>query len=393
MIKKKILYIHHGSGIGGAPLSLLYLIEKLDRNLYDPKVIFLTGSDVVELFLQKKIDVKILELQNYLFIHMEPYWYKIYNPLRFISALYNQIFVLPNLIFQILEDEKPDLLHLNSLFLFNWSITSKRLNIPTILHVRELMANGYLGLRKRFISKLVREHCSKVIAISENNLAALNLPSGMSSVIYNFVDFTYFDKDTNSTYSFDNTNTSIIVLYMGGQIKYKGFNVLVDSLDLLSSKCKVVFAGYYNFNEVLKFKNPLKYLKIKKMLHHKNSIFVGISKDIPNLIAKCDIVIFPSTRAHFARPVIEAYAMAKPVVVSDIHGNDEIVIDGKTGFLFKSGSSIDLAKKINYLVSNKQIAHEFGANGFEIAKNKFDATVNMNRIIAIYEDLLADEKY
>ena len=49
MPKKKILYIHHGKGIGGAPLSLLYLIESLDKQKYHPIVLFLHYSEVVDL--------------------------------------------------------------------------------------------------------------------------------------------------------------------------------------------------------------------------------------------------------------------------------------------------------------------------------------------------------
>ncbi|GEM_PF-6522728 len=38
---KHILYIHHGGGLGGAPLSLLYLLQQLDRSRYEPIVLTL----------------------------------------------------------------------------------------------------------------------------------------------------------------------------------------------------------------------------------------------------------------------------------------------------------------------------------------------------------------
>ena len=38
---KRILYIHHGGGLGGAPLSLLYLLKQIDRNRYEPIVLTL----------------------------------------------------------------------------------------------------------------------------------------------------------------------------------------------------------------------------------------------------------------------------------------------------------------------------------------------------------------
>ena len=47
---KRILYIHHGGEIGGAPLSLLFLLEQLDRDCYDPVLLFLADGAAVEVF-------------------------------------------------------------------------------------------------------------------------------------------------------------------------------------------------------------------------------------------------------------------------------------------------------------------------------------------------------
>ena len=73
MPKKKILYIHHGKGIGGAPLSLLYLIENLDKQKYHPIVLFLHYSEVVDLYKSKGIEVvdPISELD---FPHTKIWW-------------------------------------------------------------------------------------------------------------------------------------------------------------------------------------------------------------------------------------------------------------------------------------------------------------------------------
>ena len=54
----KILFIHHGKGIGGAPLSLLYLVEGLLKTTYKPLVVFLHDSDAMTLFKKKNIRKK-----------------------------------------------------------------------------------------------------------------------------------------------------------------------------------------------------------------------------------------------------------------------------------------------------------------------------------------------
>ena len=71
---KRILYVHHGGTVGGAPLSLLYLLQQLDRSLYEPVVLFLADGPVVERFRTVGVTVHIApEITD--FSHTELVWY------------------------------------------------------------------------------------------------------------------------------------------------------------------------------------------------------------------------------------------------------------------------------------------------------------------------------
>lgn len=390
--KRKILYIHHGSGIGGAPLSLLYLIEKLDRNIFEPKVLFLTDSEIVNLFKSKNIDVRVIQLKNYLFLHMEPAWYRIYNPWRFFRDFFNQLFLIKKISLQILEEEKPDLLHLNSLFLITWAIAAKKLNIPTILHVREPLAKGYIGFRRKVFAYLINKYCDKVIAISEDNLVRLKIKKGHGVVVYNFVDFKIFNKNKTYPDQFNKNDNELIILYLGGRIKYKGFHEVVNCLKYLNENIRIVFAGYYKSSQSVKLRNPVRYYYLKKMNDSPKAIVLDVSHQIPSLIHKSDIIIFPSNKPHFARPIIEAFAMGKPVIVSDIEGNNETVKDGVNGLFFKNKSAQDLAAKINYLAANKEEREKYGNNGFNYAYHTFNADINAKQTIDLYYGLINGER-
>src|SRR5882724_765684 len=58
--RKKIVCVHHGVGIGGASLELLYLLQKIDTKIYQPKVLFLKNSDVIQMFRAENIDVRVV---------------------------------------------------------------------------------------------------------------------------------------------------------------------------------------------------------------------------------------------------------------------------------------------------------------------------------------------
>ena len=81
---KKILYIHHGKGLGGAPLSLLYLIQGLDKTKFNPVVLFLQDSEVIDLYRSKGIKA-IGPLNIFDFSHTKILWYKWYHIHRFLT--------------------------------------------------------------------------------------------------------------------------------------------------------------------------------------------------------------------------------------------------------------------------------------------------------------------
>lgn len=110
--------------------------------------------------------------------------------------------------------------------------------------------------------------------------------------------------------------------------------------------------------------------------------------DVPNVIASSDIMVVPFTQPHFARSVIEAAAMGKPSVVSNVKGLDELVVDGQTGIIYDLKSSQDLLNSIKILVDDEPLRKNMGEKAYIRAKELFDTKKNSNRIFRIYDSLL-----
>ena len=68
----------------------------------------------------------------------------------------------------------------------------------------------------------------------------------------------------------------------------------------------------------------------------------------------------------------EAQLMEKPVIATDVGGDKEMMIDGKTGFLVKEGNANDIIEKISKLLEDKQLAIEMGKEGAQFIKNQFN---------------------
>ena len=92
----------------------------------------------------------------------------------------------------------------------------------------------------------------------------------------------------------------------------------------------------------------------------KNVVFAGLREDIPQILAMSDISVLASLREGFSITVLESMAAGKPVVVTDVGGNSEIVEHGKTGFIIPAQSPEDLALYSLNLINNQELAKKMG---------------------------------
>jgi glycosyltransferase involved in cell wall biosynthesis len=110
--------------------------------------------------------------------------------------------------------------------------------------------------------------------------------------------------------------------------------------------------------------------------------------DMPELYALMDVVALPSYREGFPRSLMEAAAMSKPVVASDVSGCRQAVAEGENGFLVPVKDSEALASKIKLLLDSEALASRLGARGREIAEERFDVEKVIERLRDFYAELL-----
>lgn len=83
--------------------------------------------------------------------------------------------------------------------------------------------------------------------------------------------------------------------------------------------------------------------------------------------------------------IIEAMASCLPVIASNVGGVRELVEDNKTGFLLHQQSPAELAKKIIYLLKNKNEAQKFGKLGKTKAEKEFSVSTMVKQYQNLYE--------
>lgn len=119
-----------------------------------------------------------------------------------------------------------------------------------------------------------------------------------------------------------------------------------------------------------------------------NVIFLGEQIEVVELYALMDMFILPSYREGLGLVILEASAMEKPVIVTDIRGCREAVDNNKTGILIPVKNPEKLAEAIIYLFKNPEKAKEMGKRGREKVLREFDERIIFSRIKTEYQNLI-----
>lgn len=96
---------------------------------------------------------------------------------------------------------------------------------------------------------------------------------------------------------------------------------------------------------------------------HKRVCLLGPRDDIPRILSAVDLFCLPSHREGMPRSVIEAMAMGKPVVASNIRGCREEVVHGETGILISPRAPHELSDAILHLSENPEQCRLMGEKG------------------------------
>ena len=167
-----------------------------------------------------------------------------------------------------------------------------------------------------------------------------------------------------------------IILFPGRLTSWKGHEMFIESLNIFKQKNpeKLFLAIILGSDQGRKIYKK----KIQRLVEQyrliQDIVFIDNFKNMPLAYKISDIVTSCSIEPEsFGRVAIEAQAMKKVIVASDIGGSKETVIDNKTGFLFKAGDVIALSDKLTHIFElDETTLKSMGNEGRKNVINKFN---------------------
>lgn len=152
-------------------------------------------------------------------------------------------------------------------------------------------------------------------------------------------------------------------LFFGRIIKYKGIEVLLNSMQIVLGKCfnaQLVIAGS---GDVTPYEDLMDKYRDNLDLH------LGWIDDsqVADFFKDIDFVVLPYIHASQSGVIPLSYAFGKPVIATKIGGIPEQVEDGKTGILISPNSEVELGNAIARLLSNPDVLVKMKSNCYDYA--------------------------
>jgi len=293
---------------------------------------------------------------------------------------------------EVLAKEKFDIIHLHEPFMpmlcsAVLRFSDNAVNIGTFHACHGSPGYGFGRPISTIILKRRRRKLTGKIAVSKPamDFARKYIP-GYYNIIPNGIDVEHFSPDVSPIDEFCDGKMNI--LFVGRMEKRKGLNFLLEAYkqvkqEIPNSRLIVVGPG-----------TRLRSIYERKVRRSKlqDVVFVGYASydDLPRYYKTADIYCSPATgRESFGIVLLEAMAVGKPVVASNIDGYANVVSHGVDGLLVPPKDARLLAQTLISLMSDASLRQQMGANGILKAK-RYSWENIAQKILSYYMRLLSE---
>lgn len=381
----QILYLHAGAEMYGADKVLLELVKGLDKTKYNPSVVLPCGGPLVEALTAAGIETQVVP---YPILRR-----KYFNPAGLIMYIFCY-FRYSREVLRIARRKKADLLHINTSAVLEGIYLKRKLGIPLVWHVHEIVADP--RIMYRFLCRLIGAYADIVVVVSNavgrHLISSRSIRTDQIRTIYNGVDNNVFSPGHETDYlrkEFGMPADAFVIGMIGRVNAKKGQGDFLLAVEPILKKHEHVYAvmvgGAFQGEEW-----RLEELKsrIEACAYHDRIILKDFRTDTPSLYNLFDIFLLPSIHPEaFPTVVLEAMACGKPVVGYDLGGFREMAVDRETAFLTKACCPEALSAKIEELINDKALCASMGRAALKRQKAKFSVQNYLDSFSALYSNM------
>lgn len=245
--------------------------------------------------------------------------------------------------------------------------------IPALFNT-ELLVDG-MSQRKFLIEEGV---------LKENNSFVLANGSICGVRLERFIISAEIRKTEREKFGF--SEDDVVFIFLGRLNHDKGIGELYEAFDKFvaeNPKAKLLLYGSDEEGYEEKSKN------YPNIIRDKNFFYPGLTRTPFEALQAGDVFVLPTWREGFGSSVIEAQALALPVITSDAYGVVDASIPGETGMRCKVNDPEGLYQCMKYYYYNPDIRKQHGINGKKRVEEKFNNNVVTKAWVEFYRNMLS----
>ena len=316
------------------------------------------------------------------------------------AALARRIFrfaLASGYLFGVMLRTRPSIVHC---FLPAAYLTAAPLAILARIRVR-IMSRRSLNryqAKSRFLSKVERRLHRYMTAVLGNSrsvvaeLAAEGIPPERLGLIYNGIDPTQFTSNVSRAgmrASLGLAENDLVFVIVANLIPYKGHMDLVEALAMASPSMplqwKLLIVGRDDGV------GPALRRRAAELGIEDRLLFLGSRSDVADLLSASDIGLLTSHEEGFSNAIVEGMFAGLPMIVTDVGGNGEAVVQGATGLVVPSHAPQELSDAIVRLAGDPDMRARYGQAGRQRAETVFTLDACVTRYERLYRGLLDGE--
>jgi glycosyltransferase involved in cell wall biosynthesis len=293
---------------------------------------------------------------------------------------------------EVIRNKKIDIIHLQAYGASTFGRLAGMISgTPAIIHAHDTDSHypWYMGPVDLFLSRFTERAIAVSEAVGESLVLKRKMPTGKVLLMPNAIALEEFRMPTPEEVAGQRTRLGIEASWrvIGTVAKLrieKGIEYLLESVPAVITACpRTIF--------IIVGDGPLRGQlegRARQLNIDRNVLFVGYREDVSQILSAFDIKVLPSLTEGLSLAILEAMAMGKPIIATQVGGTGEVLKDGQTGLLIPPKDSPALAEKIIYLLENPDIARRLGMRAQEESK-KYDVNGYVRRLEELYLQLVS----
>ena len=365
MRKLRVMHLIHQLGAGGAENGIVNIANHIDCNAFESAICAFVGGGA----LTKRLDLKRTAL-----FEMEK---RSGNDIR-----------LPFNLYRLFRRWKPDIVHTHAWgTLLEGIVAARFAKVPAVIHGEHgtLQDKAQNIVIQRFLWRSVDRVLSVSAAHARQMSKTIGFPVDRIDVLANGVNTDLFGKQTpNIKDELGLADDSFVIGTVGRLVPVKNQRLLIRTFANLTTR-------HNQLHLVITGDGPLK-RELESMANALNCRehvhFLGRRSDVPRIMAGLDVFVLCSHSEGMSNTILEAMSSGLPVIATDVGGNPELVVHGRTGMLVPSDNDDALGAAIESLIVDADLKVSMGRYGRERAAREFSLQAMVRRYEKLYQRCL-----